>query len=74
MYARLTAVGRFGGGRLPAVRQPVTQGFGRWLWIMGEALQHIVQVGEGVDPMAVTRRGHAEQDRRRLGTGLAARE
>jgi hypothetical protein len=69
---------RSGGGcrwrRPPAIRQPVTQDLGRRLRVVGQTLQKITRVGEGIDAVPVTRRCDTEQGRRRLGAARAAGE
>src|SRR5215471_19503701 len=68
--------GRRGGQwRSTTIGEPVTEDVGRWLRVVGQALEQIADVGEGVDAVAMTGRCHAEQDRRGLGAlGVAGEQ
>jgi hypothetical protein len=46
-------------GRFPAIGEPLAQHLGRWLRVVGPALEKIVDVGEGVYIVSMASGGHA---------------
>ena len=44
----------------PAIGEPVAQGLGCWLGIVGQTLEQVAQISESIDAVPVTTGGHAE--------------